>query len=111
MGKVNRICIIFNQNKEIERIENQEISKNLAKFFKIFVRTRKDKLWVRMKHSRRTNTMFSILVGLVGELQREKSDIGWANVYMIPDRMQYIDYTDPYLIEYASFMLSKMFQF
>ena len=55
--------------------------------------------------------MFSILVGLVGELQREKSDIGWANVYMIPDRMQYIDYTDPYLIEYASFMLSKISEF
>ena len=26
---------------------------------------------------------------------------------MVPDRMKYIDYTDPYMIEYASFMLSK----
>ena len=24
--------------------------------------------------------------GLVGQLQREKSDVGWANVYMVPDR-------------------------
>ena len=27
---------------------------------------------------------------------------------MVPDRMKYIDYTDPYLIEYASFMLSMI---
>ena len=44
--------------------------------------------------------------GLVGQLQRERSDVGWANVYMVPDRMKYIDYTDPYMIEYAQFMLS-----
>ena len=29
---------------------------------------------------------------------------------MVPDRMKYIDYTDPYLIEYASFMLSMIFE-
>ena len=43
--------------------------------------------------------------GLVGELQKEKSDIGWADLYLIPDRMKYIDYTAPYIVEYASFML------
>ena len=47
--------------------------------------------------------------GLVGQLQRKKSDIGFANLFMVPDRMKYIDYTDPYLIEYASFLLSRRF--
>ena len=50
------------------------------------------------------NTFF--LKGLVGQLQKKKSDIGFANLFMVPDRMKYIDYTDPYMIEYASFMLS-----
>ena len=49
-----------------------------------------------------TNTL-----GLVGELQKENSDIGWADLFVVPDRMKYIDYTDPYDIEPASFMLSK----
>ena len=44
-------------------------------------------------------------VGLVGELQKERSDIGWADLFLIPDRMKYIDYTAPYQVEYASFML------
>ena len=48
--------------------------------------------------------------GLVGQLQRKKSDIGFANLFMVPDRMKYIDYTDPYTIEYASFMLSMIFE-
>ena len=50
----------------------------------------------------------NLLKGLVGELQRKRSDIGFANLFMVPDRMKYIDYTDPYMIEYASFMLSKI---
>ena len=48
-----------------------------------------------------------LLKGLVGQLQKRKSDIGFANLFVVPDRMKYIDYTDPYMIEYASFMLSK----
>ena len=52
-----------------------------------------------------TNVLYK---GLVGQLQRKKSDIGFANLFMVPDRMKYIDYTDPYLIEYASFMLSMI---
>ena len=48
--------------------------------------------------------------GLVGQLQRKKSDIGFANLFMVPDRMKYIDYTDPYTIEYASFLLSMIFE-
>jgi hypothetical protein len=30
----------------------------------------------------------------VGELQRGESDIGWADLYIIPDRAEIIDYTD-----------------
>ena len=60
-------------------------------------------------------------------MQRGDSDIGWADLYIIPDRARFeieifihldlsnhdfltsrlIDYTDPYDIEYACFMLSK----
>ena len=59
-------------------------------------------------------------------LQRGDSDIGWADLYIIPDRarsdkelelkknlvivsaqFRIIDYTDPYDIEYACFMVSK----
>ena len=45
--------------------------------------------------------------GLVGQLQKEESDIGWADLFLIPDRMKYIDYTSPYIVEYASFMLGS----
>ena len=51
-----------------------------------------------------------MLKGLVGQLQKKRSDIGFANLFMVPDRMKYIDYTDPYTIEYASFMLSMIFE-
>ena len=75
-------------------------------------------LWGENKNGTFTgNTIKSIgslakvlLKGLVGQLQREKSDIGFANLFMVPDRMKYIDYTDPYIIEYANFMLSKIFE-
>ena len=43
----------------------------------------------------------------MGQLQKEFSDIGWGDLYVVPDRMKYIDYTDPYDIAPASFMLSK----
>ena len=46
-------------------------------------------------------------LGLVGQLQREESDIGWADLFLIPDRLKYIDYTAPYIVEYASFMLGQ----
>ena len=36
-----------------------------------------------------------------------RSDIGWANVFMIPARKKYVDFTEPYNIERASFMLRK----
>ena len=43
----------------------------------------------------------------MGQLQKEESDIGWADLFLIPDRMKYIDYTNPYIVEYASFMLGQ----
>ena len=43
----------------------------------------------------------------MGQLQKEESDIGWADLFLIPDRMKYIDYTAPYIVEYASFMLGQ----
>ena len=36
-----------------------------------------------------------------------RSDIGWANVFMIPARKKYVDFTEPYNIDRASFMLRK----
>ena len=36
-----------------------------------------------------------------------RSDIGWANVFMIPARKKYVDFTEPYRIDRASFMLRK----
>ena len=36
-----------------------------------------------------------------------RSDIGWANVFMIPARKKYVDFTEPFLIDRVSFMLRK----
>ena len=36
-----------------------------------------------------------------------RSDIGWANVFMIPERKKYVDFTEPFLIDRVSFMLRK----
>ena len=43
----------------------------------------------------------------MGQLQMGRSDIGWANVFMIPARKKYVDFTEPYRIDRASFMLRK----
>ena len=63
----------------------------------------------KRKELENLHTQMSLLKGLVGQLQQRRSDIGFANLFVVPDRMKYIDYTDPYMIEYASFMLSKSF--
>ena len=71
------------------------------------MKTRMELLQVYFHVSCSLDSLTKVLYkGLVGQLQRKKSDIGFANLFMVPDRMKYIDYTDPYLIEYASFMLS-----
>ena len=43
----------------------------------------------------------------MGQLQMGRSDIGWANVFMIPARKKYVDFTEPFLIDRVSFMLRK----
>ena len=74
------------------------------------VKTRMELLQVYFHVSCSLESLTKVLYkGLVGQLQRKKSDIGFANLFMVPDRMKYIDYTDPYLIEYASFLLSRRF--
>ena len=61
--------------------------------------------------------------GLVGQLQKEESDIGWADLFIVPDRLElsvltnmfkgeyfrvkYIDYTSSYEIEYVCFLVKK----
>ena len=44
----------------------------------------------------------------MGELQKDNTDIGFANLFIVPSRMKYIDYTDAYNIMPASYMLSKL---
>ena len=70
-------------------------------------------LWGENKNGTFTGQYFSNFhffpvynLGLVGELQKENSDIGFADLFIVPDRMKYIDYTDAYNVEPASFMLS-----
>ena len=50
-----------------------------------------------------------VFTGVVGELQKEFADIIWANLFIIPDRFQYIDYLDPYATDYVCYMVCKVF--
>ena len=43
--------------------------------------------------------------GLVGDLFNGYSDIGWANLFFSLQRSQFIDYTDPYMLDYGGFMV------
>ena len=52
-----------------------------------------------------------VFTGVVGELQKEFADIIWANLFIIPDRFQYIDYLDPYATDYVCYMVCKVFLF
>ena len=45
--------------------------------------------------------------GLMGDLQRDKADIGWAQLFIIPNRAKIIDYTSAYDIDYLCYMLAK----
>ena len=49
-----------------------------------------------------------VFTGVVGELQKEFADIIWANLFIIPDRFQYIDYLDPYATDYVCYMVCKL---
>ena len=46
--------------------------------------------------------------GLVGDLFNGYSDIGWANLFFSLERSQFIDYTDPYMLDHGGFMVNNM---
>ena len=50
-----------------------------------------------------------VFTGVVGELQKEFADVIWANLFIIPDRFQYIDYLDPYATDYVCYMVYILF--
>ena len=45
--------------------------------------------------------------GLVGDLYNGYTDIGWANLFSTPARIEAIDLTDPYTFDYACFMVRQ----
>ena len=51
-----------------------------------------------------SNGVFS---GLVGELHHEKSDLGWALLFITPDRYKYIDYTNPFEVDHLCYMVRQ----
>ena len=50
-----------------------------------------------------------VFTGIVGELQKEYADVIWANLFVVPDRFKYIDYTDPYATDYVCYMVGEYF--
>ena len=47
----------------------------------------------------------SNFTGLVGDLFNGYSDIGWANLFFSLERLAFIDFTDPYMLDYGGFMV------
>jgi len=45
--------------------------------------------------------------GIVGELQFERADVGWANLFIKTDRKEVIDFTEPYRTDPVCFMYRK----
>ena len=43
--------------------------------------------------------------GLVGDLFNGYSDIGWANIFFNYERSTFIDLGEPYIFDYAAFMV------
>ena len=46
-----------------------------------------------------------VFSGIVGDLQKEISDVVWADLFVVPNRMKYIDYAEPYAIDYVCYMV------
>ena len=46
-----------------------------------------------------------VFSGLIGDLQNEKSDVGWALLFITPDRYKYIDYTNPFEVDHLCYMV------
>ena len=43
--------------------------------------------------------------GLVGDLFNGFSDIAWANLFFNMERSKFINFSDPYIIDYGAFMV------
>ena len=50
---------------------------------------------------------FTLISGLVGDVQMNRSDIGWADLYLFPERKAVADFTFPHLSDSVCFMASK----
>ena len=48
-----------------------------------------------------------VFSGITGELQKDYADVIWANLFAIPNRYKYIDYTDPYFIDHICYMVGS----
>ena len=44
--------------------------------------------------------------GLVGDLQRDLTDIAWADIFLLASRTKYIDFSTPYNEDLACFLVS-----
>ena len=44
--------------------------------------------------------------GLGGDLFNKFSDIGWANLFFNYERSKFIDYSEPYIVDYGAFMVN-----
>ena len=44
------------------------------------------------------------MTGVVGDLQRGIAEIGWGNLYITPEREEFIDFSDWYLVEPSCFL-------
>ncbi len=45
--------------------------------------------------------------GLMGDLQRGVADVGWAQLFIIPNRVVIVDYTSAYDTDYLCYMVAK----
>lgn len=44
--------------------------------------------------------------GIVGDVTKKIADVGWANIWVVPARTPYIDFSKPYYIDYACYLVS-----
>ena len=46
--------------------------------------------------------------GLIGDLQHDRSDVGWANLYVrLYEPYGVVDFADPYTVDYRCFLVSE----
>jgi ABC-type amino acid transport substrate-binding protein len=44
--------------------------------------------------------------GLMGDVQNDRTDVAWADMYLLAERLSSIDYTYPHLYDRVCFMVS-----